>query len=440
MRPTVDLLTLGCRLNQAETDEVLFALGEHGLQVDRTDPNVVVVNTCTVTSEASSASRKLIRRAIREHPEATVFVTGCYAVADPDALAAIPGVDVVIAEKAKIADQVARRLGLGSQTPVIPTFPSPRRNLRVQTGCDEQCTFCIVPTTRGDLSSSEPAEVVGRARRLVEAGVTELTLSGVHLGKYGHDVGSSRSLIALLEELLAIDGLLRVRLSSIEASQVDDELLDLIAEEPKLARYLHLPLQTGSRRVWESMRRPGSLDRFLDVAAMVRSRVPGIAITTDVMVGFPGEDAAAFQETLQVVETVGFEKLHVFRFSPRVGTPAASAAGQVNPKVARERSHVVRDLGRDIRRKWVGRYAGRYVEVLVEKAGRTVEAEGGRPALWGYTDTYARVRTSGPAGLVGRLVTVLVGSVGEDLLEGEIVEGLPVLPDRRRIDSGRHRR
>ncbi|NIA24846.1 MAG: MiaB/RimO family radical SAM methylthiotransferase [Gammaproteobacteria bacterium] len=420
------LRTLGCRLNQAESDQILLALADRGIGTGGSAPDVVVVNTCAVTSEASSASRKLIRRSVREFPDATVVVTGCYAVAQSTDVAAMEGVDAVLPIKDGLAGRVAEYIGAGVPVPVL--FPSPRRNLKVQTGCDERCTFCIVPRTRGTLHSTDRDEILSRARRLVDLGVRELTVTGVHLGKYGHDVGRPGALGSLLGDLAELTGLERIRLSSIEASQVDDVLLDMIATEPKLCRHIHIPLQTGDPNLWQVMRRPGTLDRLLEVVETARSRIQGVALTTDVMVAFPGEDDAAFSRTLQVVKAVGFEKLHVFRFSPRVGTPAADDPHQLDASIKQERSRTLRAVGADIRRRWLAAHHGQTVQVLVEKA---VPAETtGTAGLSGYTDTYARVTFQGAASLVGRVVDVLVASTKKDYMEGVLVEGLPFLQDR----------
>jgi threonylcarbamoyladenosine tRNA methylthiotransferase MtaB len=402
--------TLGCRLNQAESDEVVVALAHRGVRVVEADPDVVVINTCSVTAEAASASRKLIRRSVNEFPEAALFVTGCYAAERQDTIRGMAGVDEVVVSKEGLVHKVAE-----TGRPAEVHFPGPRRNLRVQTGCDEQCTFCIVPLTRGAPSSRPHSEVLEYARRLIDTGTREVTLTGVHLGTYGRD----GSLPALLRDLAALKGLERIRLSSIEASHVDRALLETISSEPRLCRHLHLPLQTGDRRLWTAMRRPGTLDRFMEVAERARSIIPGIAITTDVMVGFPGEDEASFSATVDVVERVGFEKLHVFRFSPRECTPAASFPGQVDADVKRERSRTLRAAGDALRRRWLEGHVGHTVEVLVEQ-----ETPAG--ILRGYTDTYAPVVFTGPSGSVGEVVTVLVTSLTKGALGGRV----PVLQDR----------
>ncbi len=250
----------------------------------------------------------------------------------------------------------------------------------------------------------------------------------MHLGKYGWERGHRHALPALVEELCTIDELVRVRLSSIEASQVDDALLEVMAGQPKVCPHLHLPLQTGDPDIWRAMQRPGTLDDVRKVAAAARRLIPDVSLTTDVMVGFPGETEEAFGNTLRVVEELGFVKLHVFRFSPRPGTPAARLPFQVDPSVKRDRSGRLRDLGDRLRRAWHRSQLGRTVDVLFEGP-----IPGSR--LSGITGHYLRVIAPGPARLVGTLVPTLVTSVGGESVEGEIVGRLPVLQDRRRVGS-----
>jgi threonylcarbamoyladenosine tRNA methylthiotransferase MtaB len=432
---SVRLLTLGCRLNTAESDEIRAALAARQFETNEADPDVVVVNTCTVTAEASKASRKLIRRSIADHPQSKIVVTGCYAVAEPEVVAAIPGVDLVIPNQDK--DHLAALIsGEASATSTSTGLPARvRANLKIQTGCDELCSFCIVPQTRGELSSRTAENVVAAARALAEAGTREIVLTGVHLGKYGWDRPDRTRLAGLIRELGAVTGLERIRLSSIEASQIDASFLRALAEEPKVCRHLHIPLQTGDAGLWNAMRRPGSLEHFLNITKQAKEIVDDLTLTTDVMVGYPGEDDSAFANTLAVAEQVGFRKLHVFRFSPRAGTAAATDPRQVDHTTARERSERIRSLGNRIRSQWLKNQIGRQVRVLIEKSGPAQRTTLGRPRLSGLTDNYLRVHTSGPAGLVGRSVDVLVTSAGADSVEGEIDGGLPVLQDSGGFDS-----
>ena len=432
---SVQLRTLGCRLNTAESDEIIAALVARRIETNAVDPEVVVVNTCTVTAEASKASRKLIRRSVADHPRAKIVVTGCYAVAEPEAVAVIPGVDLVIPNKDK--EQLAA-LVAGSTAASANGLRPPvrvRANLKVQTGCDELCSFCIVPRTRGGLASRTPGEVVAMARAMAGAGTRELILTGVHLGKYGWELPGSNRLADLLGRLGAIPELERIRLSSIEASQIDMPLLETMAREPKVCRHLHIPLQTGDDRLWRAMRRPGTLDHYLEITDRAKEIIADLTLTTDVMVGFPGEDESAFANTLAVSESVGFRKLHVFRFSPRIGTPAAVAPRQVDRAMMRDRSERLRRLGDRLRTGWVKSHGGRHVQVLIEKGDPLGPDTPDTLRLSGLTDNYLRVRSTGPAGLVGRTVDVLVTSAGQDSVEGDVVARLPVLQDSGGFDS-----
>ena len=431
---SVQLRTLGCRLNQAESDEIRAAFAARGVGSNATAPEVVVVNTCTVTAEASKASRQLIRRSVADHPHSQIVVTGCYAVAQPEVVAAIPGVDLVVSNKDKehLALLVAGEAGVRPAVPMVGV--GPRANLKIQTGCDELCSFCIVPQTRGQPSSRTVKDVTAPARAMAEAGTREVILSGVHLGKYGWDRADGYRLVDLVGELSTVPGLARIRLSSIEASQIDVPLLEALAAEPKVCRHLHIPLQTGDVGLWRAMRRPGTLEHFLEITRRAQEIIDDLTLTTDVMVGFPGEDERSFANTLSVTELIGFRKLHVFRFSPRAGTPAAGDPHQVDAATVRGRSEHLRNLGNRMRDQWLKSQEGRRVRVLIEQAGPARKNTRGRPHLSGLTDNYLRVHTSGPAGLVGRTAEVLVTSAGQDSVEGDIVGGLPFLQDRHGFD------
>lgn len=414
---SVLLKTVGCRLNQAESTELSDAFRARGARVVEDSADIVVVNTCTVTSESSRTSRKLIRKAISENPGAEVIVTGCYAVAAPSEVAGIAGVSRVIPNKDK--DQIATRvIGRVAPAPGDEEPPvAPRRTLKVQTGCDEVCTYCIVPETRGSPDSRPVADITAAALRLADAGVREITLSGVHLGRF--QSGSTTGLVPLVRELLdALPMTVAIRLSSIELTCVTDELIELVAGEPRVCRHLHIPLQSGDDEILSAMGRPYSAREFLEVTGRASRMIDAVALTTDVMVGFPGESDEAFSRTIQVVEAAGFMKLHVFRYSPRPGTPAASLPGQVASEVQKARSHELRRLGEGMRlgfheRNGVSR--GR-VTALVEAAGGGTDADPGRPTLHCVTDNYMKAQTSGPSGLVGCYVELEVTGATSELL------------------------
>jgi threonylcarbamoyladenosine tRNA methylthiotransferase MtaB len=421
--PKVAIKTLGCRLNQAESERALEALGAHGFDLAHAgeEPDVVVVNTCTVTKESTASSRRLVRKLAEAHPGATVVVTGCYAVSDPDAVKAIPGVDLVVGNdhKDRLAELITgvpkvRRLPLSVRPAPVERLRT-RVAVRAQTGCDEWCTFCIIPRTRGPLRSWPEDEVVADVRRQVDRGVREVVLTGVHLGKYGDDLGERDGLARLVDRLVAIDGLARLRLSSVLPVQVTPTLVERVRDHPKVCRHLHVPLQSGDDEVLARMHRPYRVAEFLDRVEHAKAEVAGLGLSTDVIVGFPGETDAQFQATMDVVRRVGFSKLHVFRYSQRPGTPAADMDGQLGDAVKKQRARDLIALGSELRRRFHEAHVGRSLSVLVETAGDGL-AEG-------TSDNYIKVRFAGGADLVDQVVTVRGARADNEGMEAEMTGG-----------------
>ena len=423
--------TLGCRLNQAESDSMAEELGGRGLipVAVGEDPDLIVVNTCTVTKEATKASRMALRRAGKKHPDAKVVAIGCYAVSNPDEIAAIEGVDLILgnAEKEAFAEAL---VGTAATAPLLQLGFAPRpeevrraasaapmkvrANLKAQTGCDEWCTFCIIPTTRGPLRSMDEDGLIEEATQRVRAGARELVLTGVHLGKYNFDRGGSeRDLLRLLERLLTIDGVMRLRLSSILSAHLTDEVIAYIAAEPRICRYLHVPLQAGHDEILAAMHRPYRIADYIERVESAQAALPGLALATDIIVGFPGETEEHFLATLDVVERIGFSKLHVFRYSPRADTAAAGMADAVHPDVKRARSKRLIDLGNGLRADFLADHLGRPLEVLVEDE-REID---GVTICSGQTDDYVRVWFEGE-GLRGRMVFVEGHEVRADGIRG----------------------
>ncbi|MCH9682733.1 MAG: tRNA (N(6)-L-threonylcarbamoyladenosine(37)-C(2))-methylthiotransferase MtaB, partial [Deltaproteobacteria bacterium] len=356
MRVAID--THGCRLNQSESDAMVQALGRAGHAVvdDPAQADVYVLNSCTITHQADADARRAVRRARRARPDLRVVMTGCLANADPAAAAALPGVDAVLgnADKAELTalldalpttgasplisvSALTRRMPF---TPLPPAVASTRSRalLKIQDGCNYRCAFCIVPRVRGASRSLPVAEVVARARALVEAGVPEVVLTGIHLGTYGRDLRPRVGLAALVEQLLPHLGAARLRLSSIDPHEVDDTLLGLMAAHPRsICRHLHLPVQAGDDGVLRRMRRGHTAQTFETLVREATRRVPGIAIGSDVIVGFPGEDDEAFERTASLLAGLPLAYLHVFPFSPRTGTAAATMPDQVVAAVRTER-------------------------------------------------------------------------------------------------------
>jgi threonylcarbamoyladenosine tRNA methylthiotransferase MtaB len=425
----VAFTTLGCRLNQAESDSMAEDLATQGIEAAAGDesPDLVVINTCTVTREATKASRQAIRRAVKHNPGAKVVVIGCYAVSNPEEIEAIDGVDAILDndDKENFLEALGKRsaplLQLGMRGPRKPSLPyRVRANLKAQTGCDEWCSFCIIPTTRGPLRSLEEDGLIAEAQAKVYAGAREIVLTGVHLGKYRYDQGGDeRDLIRLMRRILDIDGVWRLRLSSILSQHLTDEVIDFIANEPRVCRFLHVPLQAGDDEVLTSMNRPYDIEGFLNSATKATDRIEGLALATDIIVGFPGETEEAFERTMEVVRAVRFSKLHVFRYSARPDTAAAAMRQQELPgDVKRDRSKRLIRLGNAIRSEFLNDHIGRQLEVLVEEE-RPVD---GVTICSGQTSDFVRVwfERSAEDSLLGQMVIVDGVRVRADGLEGRL--------------------
>jgi threonylcarbamoyladenosine tRNA methylthiotransferase MtaB len=399
---------------------------------DGEHPDVVVVNTCTVTREATKASRMAIRRSARAHPDAKIVVVGCYAVSDRAEVEAIEGVDLVFGndEKESFAEALAQGGIAAPAAPVLqlgfrPPDPAPaqaagvrvRANLKAQTGCDEWCSFCIIPTTRGPLRSMDEDGLIAEAAQRVAAGARELVLTGVHLGKYEYDKGGDESsLVRLFARLLAIEDVQRLRLSSILSRHLTRGVLEFMAAEPRMCRYLHVPLQSGDDGVLAAMNRPYRIDEYIASLERAKQMLPGVALATDIIVGFPGESDDAFAATMDVVRRIEYSKLHVFRYSARPGTASAGRPDSVRPEAKKERSRALIALGNDIRGRFLREHLREPLEVLVEEQ-RFVEGTG---VSSGQTGDHIRVWFEGE-GLVGQMVLVQGDGIRADGIRGRMV-------------------
>lgn len=395
---TASIYTLGCRLNQSESAllaERLAAVGytivPFGQPVD-----LGIIHTCTVTGEADTKCRKAIRAFIRDNPAAFVAVVGCYAQRDAQTLARIPGVDLVLGnqQKLRIAEHLSPKKNptpriicddLTEDDFTIDLCGGPqttrRANLKIQDGCNCRCTYCVVPLVRGHARSRDIGNAVSEAYDLVQRGVKEIVLTGVNLGAYAH---GSHTLVDVVDRLNAIDGLRRIRISSIEVTAVPGALLDRMGDPGHaLTPFLHIPLQSGSDRILAAMGRPYSASDYLSFVQHAVSRVEDLCIGADVLVGFPGETTEDFEITRRFLDEVPLAYAHVFVFSPRPGTPAAAYPDQIEPRTAHRRSETIRQLADSKRRGYHARYLGHIVDVLFEDA---------KDGVWqGYTGNYIRV-------------------------------------------------
>jgi threonylcarbamoyladenosine tRNA methylthiotransferase MtaB len=409
----IHLQALGCRLNEAELESWARQFHQLGHQVTAQPEgaDLLVVNTCAVTQEAVRKSRKLLRRCQRQNPRAKLLVTGCYASLQPEeTIRLLGGADLVVAnqDKHRLVEIARRRLDLHTM-PEIATEPDEnplfargrqRAFVKVQDGCRYRCTFCIVTWARGEERSRPIQVVVDEINQLAEEGIQEVVLTGVHIGGYGSDINSSLS--ALIGAILHRTSVPRVRLGSVEPWDLPADFWCLFSN-PRFMPHLHLPLQSGSDTVLRRMARRCKTPEFTRLVASARQQVPDINLTTDVMVGFPGETEDEWLETLDYVARVGFGHLHIFAYSPRVGTKAADLPDQVPAKIKKTRSLALHALSRHLKRRTLERFLGRSFPVLVEGAYKGSEVD-----YWfGYTPNYLPVkipRTSGQD-LNNRIVT-----------------------------------
>lgn len=436
-KPTVAFHTLGCKVNFYDTEAIWQLFKQAGYeQVDfESTADVYLVNTCSVTNTGDKKSRQMIRRAIRRNPDAIVAVTGCYAQTAPAEILAIPGVDIVIGTQDR--DQLiplVRRFQQERQ-PInavrnimktrqfeeldVPDFADRTRAfLKIQEGCNNFCTFCIIPWTRGLSRSRAPENVLEQARKLVDAGYQEIVLTGIHTGGYGDDLEDYR-LHNLLLDLDRIDGLKRIRISSIEASQVDDAMIDALQSSSKMCRHLHIPLQAGDDDVLKRMRRKYTTAEYGATIEKLHRIMPDVAITTDVIVGFPGETDEMFRRGYEFMKRMAFSEMHVFPYSKRTGTPAARMEDQIDEEVKNERVHALIDLSESMQLAYARQFVGKVLEVIPEGAQKGAHVDSGQ--LMGYSDNYLQLVFSGDENMIGRVCKVKVTEAGVNECKGELV-------------------
>ena len=425
-------MTLGCKVNQFETEtmEGLFRARGYDVVPFEERAEVYVINTCSVTHLSDRKSRQLIRRAARTNPAACIAVTGCYAQVAPEEIRALEGVRVVIGtkERARIVDYVEEALradtgAIGAITDImqarvfedIPLHSLPHRTrafLKIEDGCQNFCTFCIIPYARGPVKSRELSAVAREMRLLTGAGFREVVLTGIHLGAYGIDLVGHPTLADACRTVLAEEGLRRLRLGSLESVELSADLLELMRTEPRFAAHLHLPLQAGSDAVLRAMNRHYDTAAFARLLEEVRAAVPGVAISTDIIVGFPGETEADFAAGLDFVRQMGFARMHVFPYSPRKGTPAARRTDQVPPMVRKERAARMQALADALAEEYHRAALGSDVDVLFETSEDGVTD--------GLTETYIRVYTDAPV-TRGEIVPVRLTHLYRDGVWGELV-------------------
>ncbi len=430
-RKRVSFYTLGCKLNTYDTAWYRQQFEASGYRVVAfgEPADVTVVNTCTVTGAADAQARQALRRAHRHAPGATVVAVGCYAQTDPETLADMPEVDLIVGtrEKTRLLDLINDTCSLGRsfvtrsrasefQDMDISNFGTRSRAfVKIQEGCNAFCSFCIIPFARGRSRSRTLKSTVDQVKRLVSVGYQEVVLTGVHIGDYAD--GDGAGLQAVLEALEGLDGLQRFRISSIEATYVTEPLIDFFATSEKFCRHLHIPLQSGDDEILRAMRRPYCRAEYLDLVDRLRDLIPGIGIGADVMVGFPGETETAFQNTYDLISQSPMAYLHVFSYSPRGNTPAVRMANQVDPKVRKRRARILRELGGEKTRNFQRRFIGKQLGVLFEN-----RREPGTGYLQGVSDNYIRCWAPARDAAADQIRPVRLSRIEDGRMIGEVVE------------------
>jgi threonylcarbamoyladenosine tRNA methylthiotransferase MtaB len=437
--PSVAFHTLGCKVNFYETEGIWQLFKNEGYeQVDfEKTADVYLINTCTVTNTGDKKSRQVIRRAVRRNPEAIIAVSGCYAQTSPAEVAAIPGVDIVIGtqDREKIIPLIKQfqqeRLPINAVRNImktrefeeldVPEFSDHTRAfLKIQEGCNNFCTFCIIPWSRGLLRSRKPENVLQQAKQLVDAGYQEIVLTGIHTGGYGEDL-QNYSLARLLWDLDKVEGLKRLRISSIEASQITEEVLEALKSSEKMCRHFHIPLQAGDDDVLHRMRRKYTTDEFARKIELIHEIMPDAAITTDIIVGFPGETEEMYQNGYRFMERMKFAEMHVFPYSKRTGTPAARMEEQVDDEVKNRRVHELIKLSEQMQLAYALPFVGEVVEVIPEKPSKEMLAQG---LFAGFSDNYLQVVFRGKEEMIGQIVKVKITEAGVKANKGDFVRVL----------------
>lgn len=423
---TFHFITLGCKVNSYESEAMGQILSKHGYENSSSLKNndLVIINTCSVTQTGAAKSRKMIRRAIKNNPNAICIVVGCYSQLESDAVKDIEGVNIILGtrNREKIYDYILEfKQNCEQIIDVSPTrindkfdylsvtsySENTRAYLKIQDGCNNFCTYCIIPYTRGEMRSRNKDDVINEAKALVENGFKELVLTGIHTAGYGVDL-NNYSFSDLVEDLSKVEGLKRLRISSIEASQIDDKLIRLIKESGVVVNHLHIPLQSGCDSTLNRMNRKYNTAYYFNEISKLKEAIMDIAITTDVIVGFPGETEEEFQQTYEFIKKVGFSSLHVFPYSRRNGTVAARMPNQVEDITKTNRVNELINLSNELHKEYASKFINQTLGVLIERFDES------KQLYYGHTTNYLKVGIKSEINLHNQIVDVKLTKVNED--------------------------
>jgi threonylcarbamoyladenosine tRNA methylthiotransferase MtaB len=434
--PSIAFYTLGCKVNHYETEAIYELFKQAGYErVDFDEvADVYVINTCTVTNTGDKKSRQIIRRAIRKNPDGVVCVTGCYAQTKPNEIADIEGVDLIIGTNGRenivnlvnefrenrkpitYVKDLFRDNPKFENIPVINYESRTRANLKIQEGCQNFCTFCIIPYARGKMRSKDPESVVNEVQNLVNNGHLEIIFTGIHTGGYGVDF-ENYDLADLIKEVESkVVGLKRIRISSIEMTQLDDKMIEIMKTSKVLARHFHVPIQSGTNTVLERMNRKYTTEAFIEKMDEIKALFPDIALTTDVIVGFPGETDEEFNQTKAFIKRIGFSELHVFPYSPRMGTKAAKMSNQVPNIVKSMRVNELLALSNELAQNYVNRIKDQTIPVIFEE-----KVAGEEGMILGHASHYIKVKAKGSEDAIGKEAMVRIKDATYPIALGEIL-------------------
>ena len=436
---TCAFITLGCKVNQYETQAIRESLAAKGfIETTPEKPaDLYVINTCTVTSVSDEKSRHYIRKIKRKNPASTVVVTGCYAEAEVEAVKKMEGVDFVItkSEEPRLADIVSNRDGKSRFGREIKNMPSDENSifdlkisnfkghtkafLKIEDGCDVYCSYCIIPYVRGSVRSRSLKDIKEEAERLIQNGYKEIILTGIHLGAYGKDTSRKHHLLDVIYMLSNLSGFERLRLSSIEVNEITNELIEFVACSKKMCPHFHIPLQSGDDFILKRMNRKYTASQYLEILANIRSKIDLPSLTTDVMVGFPGEKDVHFENTISLCKKAGFSRMHIFSFSSRDGTPAARMPDHCSPQAIKQRKTKLETVANNLAFAYKEQFLNKPAEVLVE-----AERDAKTNKLCGYSERYIRVLFDGTDTMKNTIVFVRVEDANPSFCTGTLSDSV----------------
>ncbi len=430
----VAFYTLGCKVNQYETEAISSLFEQNNYEVVSFDEcaEVYIINTCTVTNLSDRKSRQAIRKAKKHNTESIVVVMGCYAQTSSADVLKIPGVDLVMGTKDrnKVLEYISRiesgecRINAVDNIMSSRTFEElkvstykerTRAYLKIQEGCSQFCSYCIIPYARGPIRSRKPEDIISEVVELAQNGFLEIVLTGIHLASYGKDLKTT-NLLDIIKKIHMVEGIKRIRLGSIEPTTITEEFVREVAQMPKLCPHYHLSLQSGCDNTLKAMNRKYTTDEYRKSVALLKEYIPDVAITTDIMVGFPGETQEDFDISLKFAEEIGFSKIHVFKYSPRKGTPAAEMDNQISPEEKEKRSELMLKLSDVLEEKYHQKFIGREMDVLYEQ-----EIHDKKGYIEGLTNNYIRVVSMSNLDAKGKILPTRLERVTGVFFEGNIL-------------------